>query len=48
MSVVEMFHQLSEGALHKDAPYTRCDYFQQMAVGVAEVKRLSAIFPGLP
>jgi len=36
------------GSASKDAPYTRCDHFQQMTVGVAEVKRLSAIFPGLP
>jgi hypothetical protein len=32
----------------EDAPYTRCNYFQQMAVGVAEVKCLATVFPSFP
>ena len=36
------------GSVLEDAPYTRCDHLQQMAVRVAEVKRLASIFPGLP
>src|SRR5580693_8901068 len=36
------------GTASVDAPYTRCDHLQQMTIGVAEVKRLSAIFPSLP
>ena len=32
----------------EDAPYTGCNHLQQMAVGVAEVKSLGTIFPGLP
>jgi hypothetical protein len=45
---IAMFHQLSEGGTSEDAPHTWCNHFQQMAVGVPEVKRLSAIFPSLP
>lgn len=31
-----------------NVPYAGRYHFQQMAVGIAEVERLSAIFPGLP
>ena len=42
------FSPVIRGSTSEDAPNTRCHHFQQMAVGVAEVKRLTSIFPGLP